>query len=40
MLYALDTNTVSFLFRRNPRVESRLSALPPETIAIPVTLKL
>jgi tRNA(fMet)-specific endonuclease VapC len=33
--YALDTNTVSFLFRRQPQVQARLLAVPPESVCIP-----
>ena len=33
--YALDTNIVSFLMRRNPHVEARLAAQPPEAIHLP-----
>ena len=33
--YALDTNIVSFLMRRNPHVEARLLAEPPDAIHLP-----
>jgi tRNA(fMet)-specific endonuclease VapC len=33
--YALDTNIVSFLMRRNPLVEARLLAQPPDAIHLP-----
>lgn len=33
--YALDTNTVSFLFRQHPLVGARLLAAPQESVCIP-----
>lgn len=37
-MLALDTNTISYFFRGDPRVVSRLSALAPADVAVPAVV--